>query len=79
MYVILLLEAYNSMAEIKELKEDLESVRIRVSKPVLAFLAILFGILVFVLPSFQRLIIGSFFIIQGIILFSEYSKSRQRR
>ncbi|KON32751.1 MAG: hypothetical protein AC479_06765 [miscellaneous Crenarchaeota group-6 archaeon AD8-1] len=67
------------MAEIKELKEDLESVRIRVSKPVLAFLAILFGILVFVLPSFQRLIIGSFFIIQGIILFSEYSKSRQRR
>lgn len=79
MYVILLLEAYNSMAEIKELKEDLESVRIRVSKPVLAFLAILFGILVFVLPSFQRLIIGSFFIIQGIILFSEYSKSRQKR
>jgi len=79
MYMILLLEAYNSMAEIKELKEDLESVRIRVSKPVLAFLAILFGILVFVLPSFQRLIIGSFFIIQGIILFSEYSKSRQRR
>ena len=79
MYMILLLEAYNSMAEIKELKEDLESVRIRVSKPVLAFLAILFGILVFVLPSFQRLIIGSFFIIQGIILFSEYSKSRQKR
>ena len=67
------------MAEIKELKEDLESVRIRVSKPVLALLAIIFGILVFAFPKFQQIIIGSFFIIQGIILFAEYYKSRQKR
>lgn len=69
----------NNMAEIKEIKEDLESVRIRVSTPVLAFIAIIFGILVFVLPNFQRIIIGSFFIIQGIIHFVDYYKSRQRR
>ena len=67
------------MAEIKELKENLESVRIRVSKPVLAYLAILFGILVFIFPKFSQLIIGSFFIIQGTIAAVDYYKSRKRR
>ena len=66
------------MAEIKELKEDLESIKIRISQPVLAIIAIIFGVLVFVLPSFQRLIIGSFFIIQGTILYAGYYKSRQK-
>ena len=67
------------MAEIKELKENLESIRIRVSKPVLAYLAILFGLLVFVFPKFTQLIIGSFFIIQGLIGVVDYYKSRKRR
>ena len=67
------------MAEIKELKEDLESVRIKLTKPTLAFIAIVFGILVLVLPKFGQLLIASFLIIQGTIGVIDYYKSKKRK
>jgi len=49
-----------------------------VSKPILAIIAILFGILVIVFPSLLVWIVGLYFIIQGILLLLDYMELRRK-
>ena len=58
--------------------KGLKKIGVTVSKPVLALLAIIFGLLVIVFPSLLQWIVGLYFIIQGILLFTDYLESRKR-
>jgi uncharacterized membrane protein HdeD (DUF308 family) len=49
-----------------------------VSKPILALITVLFGILVIALPEFLALLVGLYFIIQGILLFIDYCELRRK-
>ncbi len=51
---------------------------VTVSKPVLAIIAILFGILVIVFPDLLVWIVGLYFIIQGILLLADYMELRRK-
>jgi uncharacterized membrane protein HdeD (DUF308 family) len=59
-------------------EKGLKKIGVTVSKPVLAFIAIIFGLLVIILPELLELIVGLYFIIQGVLLFTDYLESRQR-
>ena len=51
---------------------------VTVSRPILALITVLFGILVIALPEFLALIVGLYFIIQGILLFIDYYELRRK-
>ena len=53
-------------------EKTLKKFGVTVSKPVLALIAIIFGILVIVFPDLLQWIVGLYFIIQGILLFIDY-------
>jgi uncharacterized membrane protein HdeD (DUF308 family) len=59
-------------------EKGLKKIGVTVSKPVLAIIAIIFGLLVIILPELLELIVGLYFIIQGVLLFTDYLESRQR-
>ena len=59
-------------------EKGLTKIGVTVSKPVLAFIAIIFGLLVIILPELLGLIVGLYFIIQGVLLFTDYLETRQR-
>jgi len=50
----------------------LKKLGITISKPILAMLCVIFGILVIVLPALLVWIVGLFLIIQGILLFTDF-------
>jgi uncharacterized membrane protein HdeD (DUF308 family) len=54
------------------IEEGLKKIGLTVSKPILAIIAIIFGILVIVFPDLLATIVGIYFIIQGILLFLDY-------
>ncbi len=58
-------------------EKGLKRIGVTVSKPVLALIAIIFGILVIVFPGLLAWIVGLFFIIQGILLFLDYMELRR--
>ena len=61
--------------------KGLKKIGITISKPVLAILCIVFGIVVIVAPALLSIIVGIFLIIQGILLltdFLELQKQQQR-
>jgi uncharacterized membrane protein HdeD (DUF308 family) len=58
-------------------EKTLKKVGITVSKPILALIAIIFGILVILLPDLLQWIVGLYFIIQGILLFIDYYELRR--
>jgi len=58
-------------------EKTLKKVGITVSIPILAVIAIIFGILVIALPDFLQWIVGLYFIIQGILLFIDYYELRR--
>ena len=64
------------MTEVVE--KGLKKVGVTVSKPVLALIAVIFGLLVIILPELLQLIVGLYFIIQGILLFTDYLETKQR-
>jgi uncharacterized membrane protein HdeD (DUF308 family) len=49
------------------------------SRPVLAVICILFGILLLVFPDLVGIIIGVFLLVQGILLLIDYYDSNRRR
>jgi uncharacterized membrane protein HdeD (DUF308 family) len=59
-------------------EKGLKKVGVTVSKPVLALIAIVFGLLVIIFPDLLVWIVGLYFIIQGILLLTDYFESRQR-
>jgi uncharacterized membrane protein HdeD (DUF308 family) len=56
--------------------KGLKKIGVTVSKPILAIIAILFGILVIAFPSLLVWIVGLYFIIQGILLLLDYMELR---
>jgi uncharacterized membrane protein HdeD (DUF308 family) len=61
-----------------EVEKGLKKIGVTVSKPVLALIAIIFGILVIAFPDLLQWIVGLYFIIQGLLLFMEYFELRRK-
>ena len=60
------------------MERGLKKIGVTVSKPGLAVVAIIFGLLVIVLPELLQLIVGLYFIIQGVLLLTDYMESRRK-
>lgn len=58
-------------------ERGLKKIGVTVSKPILALIAIIFGILVIVFPDLLQWIVGLYFIIQGILLFTDYLETKK--
>jgi len=58
-------------------EKTLKKIGVTVSKPVLALIAIIFGLLVIAFPDLLQLIVGLYFIVQGILLFADYFELRR--
>jgi uncharacterized membrane protein HdeD (DUF308 family) len=58
-------------------EKGLKRIGVTVSKPVLAVLAIIFGLLVIIFPNLLVWIVGLYFIIQGILLLTDYYESKK--
>jgi len=58
-------------------EKELKKLGVTVSKPVLALIAVIFGILVIIFPDLLQWIVGLYFIIQGILLFTDYIESKK--
>jgi uncharacterized membrane protein HdeD (DUF308 family) len=61
----------------REMERELRKIGVTVSKPVLAVLAVIFGILVIAFPALLVWIVGLYFIIQGILLLVDYLELRR--
>jgi uncharacterized membrane protein HdeD (DUF308 family) len=57
-------------------EKGLKRIGITVSKPVLAIICIIFGVLVIVFPALLEWIVGLFLIIQGVLLLTDYLELR---
>ncbi|MGB9756340.1 MAG: hypothetical protein ACPLVJ_00965 [Candidatus Bathyarchaeales archaeon] len=65
------------MTEVVE--KGLKKIGITVSKPVLAILCIIFGILAMAWEPMLRYVVGIFFIIEGVLLLTEYLELRRQQ
>lgn len=66
------------MTEVVE--KGLRKIGVTVSRPILAILCIIFGIIVIVKPDLLGIIVGVFLIIEGVLLLTEYLElQRQQR
>jgi hypothetical protein len=54
------------------IEKGLKRIGVTVSKPVLALIAIIFGILVIAFPDLLQWIVGLYFMIQGLLFFADY-------
>ena len=61
----------------KVVEKGLRKMGITVSKPVLAIICIIFGILVIVFEDLLQWIVGLFLIIQGILILTDYLELRR--
>lgn len=61
-----------------EVEKGLKRIGVTLSKPVLALIAIVFGLLVIAFPDLLQWIVGLYFIIQGILLLLDYYELRSR-
>ena len=59
-------------------EKGLKRIGITVSKPILAIICIIFGVLVIVFPDLLEWIVGLFLIIQGILLLTDYLELRSK-
>ncbi len=59
-------------------EKGLKKIGITISKPILAIICIIFGILVIVFEELLQWIVGLFLIIQGILLLTEYFELRRK-
>ncbi len=58
--------------------KGLKKLGVTVSKPILALITILFGILVIIFPDFLPILVGIYFLVQGILLLIDYYEMRRR-
>ncbi len=65
------------MTEVVE--KGLKKIGITMSKPLLAILCIIFGIIVIVWKEFLNYIVGIFFIIEGVLLLTEHIELRKQQ
>jgi len=59
------------------IERGLKKFGVTVSKPVLALIALIFGILVIAFPDLLQWIVGLYFIIQGLLFFVDYFEMRK--
>lgn len=59
--------------------KGLKKIGITVSKPLLAAICIIFGIIVIVVPEILGLVVGIFLIIQGVLLLTEYMELKKQQ
>jgi uncharacterized membrane protein HdeD (DUF308 family) len=62
----------------KAVEKGLKKIGIPVSKPILAMICIVFGILVIVFDELLQWIVGLFLLIQGILLLTDYLELRKK-
>ncbi|MEM3608958.1 MAG: hypothetical protein QXV87_01250 [Candidatus Bathyarchaeia archaeon] len=68
------------MFEMTEVVEKgLKKIGITVSKPVLAILCIIFGLIVIIWKEFLNLVVGVFLIIEGVLLLTEYLELQRQQ
>jgi uncharacterized membrane protein HdeD (DUF308 family) len=60
-------------------EKELKKFGITISKPLLAVLCIIFGIIVIIFPDLVGIIIGIFLIIEGILLLTEYLELQRQQ
>jgi uncharacterized membrane protein HdeD (DUF308 family) len=60
-------------------EKGLKKIGITISKPVLAILCVIFGIVVIVVPNLVGIIIGIFLIIEGILLLTDYLELQRQQ
>lgn len=65
------------MTEVVE--KGLKKIGITMSKPLLAVLCIIFGILVIVVPASLGIIVGIFLIIEGVLLLTDYLEIQRQQ
>lgn len=65
------------MTEVVE--KGLRKIGITVSKPILAMLCVIFGIIVIAWQESLNIIVGLFFIIEGVLLLTDYLELRKQR
>ena len=58
-------------------EKGLKKFGVTVSKPILALIAVIFGVLVIALPDLLQLIVGLYFIIQGVLLYTDYMETKK--
>ena len=59
-------------------EKGLKRIGITISKPILAIICIVFGVLVIVFEDLLQWIVGLFLIIQGILLLTDYLELRSK-
>ncbi|MEM0007142.1 MAG: hypothetical protein QXR89_02595 [Candidatus Bathyarchaeia archaeon] len=65
------------MTEVVE--KGLRKIGITVSKPVLAIICIVFGIIVIAWKEFLNIIVGIFLIIEGVLMITEYLELKRQQ
>jgi len=61
------------------LKKGLRKISITVSKPILAVLCLIFGTIVIAWKGSLNLIVGIFFIIEGLLLLTDYLELKKQQ
>jgi len=64
------------MADVVE--KGLKKIGVTLSKPVLAIITLVFGLIVIFVPGSLNLIVGIYLIVQGILLLTEYYELQSR-
>jgi len=65
------------MTEVVE--KGLKKIGITMSKPILAILCIIFGVIVIVWKDFLNYVVGIFLIIEGVLLLTEYMELQKQQ
>jgi uncharacterized membrane protein HdeD (DUF308 family) len=60
------------------IEKGLKKIGVTISKPILALIALIFGILVIAFPDLLQWIVGLYLIIQGLLFFADYFELRKQ-
>lgn len=60
-------------------EQGLKKIGVTMSKPLLAILCLVFGIIVIVWSQFLNLVVGLFLIIEGILLLTDYLELQKQQ
>ena len=61
------------------IEKGLKKIGITISKPILAILCIIFGIIIIVVPDLVGIIVGIFLVIEGVLLLTEYLELQRQQ
>jgi hypothetical protein len=60
-------------------EKGLKRMGVTISRPVLAVFCIIFGIIVIIFPDLVGILVGIFFLIQGILLLTDYMELKRQQ